>query len=174
MIEAVHQKAAFFVDREVEGAAHPLHTALFEPGLGSAEQVIEHGLIVFGVQKPEMADIVLVALLVQPIDLRTDPSHRPGVPKRQPILALRMLEIGVLLGVQGFVAFDVERRRVALPTSIEPIGQIDERLQAGPIRHRSDVEGAVGRMSDHGFPRLSRMGRSDLGIRLVRPAGREI
>ena len=160
MIEAIDQKAAFLVDREIEGAARPLHAVLPEPALRGVEQRVENRLIVLGVEQAEMAGVVAVALEVQPIDLRADPPDRPSVPKGQPVPAVRMPVIGVLLRVQGLVALDGERRHVAGSPAIEPVRQIDERRKVGAPGHRPDVEGAARRALGHD---AACMDRTDLG-----------
>src|SRR3989442_15967444 len=97
VLEPPDQEPALFVDREVGGAEGAYHAAVLEPGFGGLEERPEHGRVIRRFHETEMTGAAAVSTLGQFVDLGADPTYRfPGA-VRDPVVRLRVLEIGILV-----------------------------------------------------------------------------
>ena len=82
-VEALDQHAALVVHREVHRPDHPVTAALAQPGLGGAQQRLEHLAVVDELEEAEHAPARAVELVEGEVDLRSDPADDLAVRARR-------------------------------------------------------------------------------------------
>ena len=143
-VEAVHQEAAFVVDREGGRAracvSKPAGPA---PVGGGVEEGVGDRLVVFALEEAEEADPVVVGLVVQAVADGGDAAHDLAGALGEEVFGLGVLEEGVLgAGEQG-ADVQTQRRDPDRVPRVQPVGQVDEAVEVGPVPDRRDLEGSV-------------------------------
>ena len=144
-VETLDQQPHLLVDRQVERSAHAPHALIAEPAFGGPEQRREGLCAVLGVQHPEEAGCVGVALEMQRVDLRADPPDRSAAAPGDPRLPPGVLEVRIAAGRQMEAALDDERLDPGRVGCEDPAGHLDEAIQAGPAFDGNDAQAVPAR-----------------------------
>ena len=124
-LEALDQDPALVVQREVHRPDHLGASARPQPGLGRAQQRVEHLRVLLELEEAEHPGAAAVEAVVGEVDLGADPAHDPPLAAGEEVLGFAVAEVGVQPAVEEDATLEPQRRhpRGAL---VQPEGELDE------------------------------------------------